>query len=177
MLLERLADVRSILSGLGRPVVDLLRPGLPSDVVTARLGTETPEEVVQWFSWSDGVAYIAGQTQDEVAVIPGYSLPSLDEAVSLWPHFADVELLAPHWVPLLVSGGGDFYAAAWGDATDLRIIDFLVDEGAEETFSSADQMLEVFVECYRRGAFFVDRTGMLAMIPDLCDEVQASIVR
>ena len=142
----------------------------------ARLGPQTPDDVVQWFTWCDGVRDGPGQIQDDASVIPGSWFPSLDEAVGLRPHYAHEPLLSPHWIPLLVSGGADLYATVWEGDRAAFVVDVIVGEPTLQGFTDIDQMLRYFIACYRQYAFFVDDTGMLDMDPARADDIYDRLV-
>ena len=70
MLSDALEQFVEHLARLNRPAVWWLRPGVPAD----RLPPGTPESVVQWFGWADGLEGFAGQRFDDASVVPGYTL-------------------------------------------------------------------------------------------------------
>ncbi|WP_434446822.1 hypothetical protein [Lentzea sp. E54] len=111
MIVDRLNGLVEHLRVLGRPVVGLLRQGTtPADLDEARI---QPQDVWDWFGWWNGVLEVAGKSQDEISVIPGYWPVSLAEALRMKPSYQEDSELGDTWIPLLVSGGGDIYAAVW----------------------------------------------------------------
>lgn len=176
MLDAELGRLRGHLEHLHRPVVSWMVPGVDAEHVSSALGEAVPDSVAQWFRWCDGVAVVQGQTQDQVNVIPGYSPLSLQEGVRMMPSYAGDEALGDHWVPLLGSGGGDLYAAVWTPGEEAVVAGVLLGEPTEIEFSTIEQMVAVFNECFDTGAFSVDSQGMLTMSPDLYDQVYARMV-
>lgn len=171
-----LEEFQSWLASLHRPVVSVLVPGVEPADVRAALGVNVPQAVVEWFGWCNGVAHRSGQTNDDVAVIPGYSPVSLDEAVRLRPTYDGDPLLSPNWVPLLASAGGDLYAAVWSVGSEASVAGTLVGEPTVIEFTSIQQMVSVFSACFARSAFYVDDRQHFAINPDLYDEVYAELV-
>jgi hypothetical protein len=77
--------------------------------------------------------------------------------------YADEEAsLGDTWIPLLASGGGDFYAAVFeDDAKRARIVRVIVEEGEDFVFDSVESMVDGFLELYRAGVIFVNEDGVL----------------
>lgn len=159
-----------------RPVVSWLVPGADPGQVEAFMGLHPPEEVLTWFGWCNGVALQQGQVQDDINVIPGYAPLSLKEAVESKEIYDGDPVLGDNWIPVLAGAGGDIYAAVWQPGQPVRVAGVLVGESTEIEFASLEQMVKVFNECYRRGAFYVDSQLHLAMDSDLYDEVYAAMV-
>ena len=176
MLASELAELVEQLSRMGRGVVTLLRPGAQAAEVEAAFGRPVPDSVADWFSWCNGVTARAGQIQDDVNIIPGYNLVSVNEAVAMIPTYSGDDVLGFNWIPLLRSGGGDIYAAVWDSARVARVAGVIVGEPTEIEFSSIEQMVSVFNECFRNGAFYIDPQGMFSMDPELYDETYARIL-
>lgn len=177
MLATELEQLVAHLRQLDRPVVPLLRPGVAADRVTSTFGAPVPASVAEWFSWCNGVAGQAGQVQDEVNVIPGYNPLSIDEAVQMMGDYSGDPVLGQNWMPLLGSAGGDIYAAVWASGQDARVAGVLIGEPTEIEFSSVEQMVAVFNECYRQGAFYLDSQGRLAMDSGRYETVYEQITR
>jgi hypothetical protein len=175
VLLEELDTLTARLTGLGRPVVQWLVPGIDPAQVESTVGFPVPDEVSTWFGWCNGVALHEGQTQDDVNIIPGYGPLSLAEAIDRRGEHEGDSTLGAHWIPLLGSGG-DIYAAVWEPEKPAKVAGVLIGESTEIEFNSVEQMIAVFNECYDRGAFFVDDQGQLAMDPSLYDVVSGEIV-
>ncbi|MFT7841255.1 hypothetical protein Q5530_34405 [Saccharothrix sp. BKS2] len=171
MLLTELEVLAERLTALARPVVSWLVPGVDAAAVEEALGELPPDEVITWFGWCNGVELYPGQVQDDVNVIPGYSPLSLVEAARFIEAYSGDPVLGNHWVPLLGGASGDIYTAVWEPGGSARVAGVLVGEETEVEFSGLEHMVSVFNDCYRRGAYFVDDQGRLAMDSDLYDEV------
>lgn len=176
MLSRELEALVARLTELGRPVVPWLVPGVDVGQVEPVAGGQPPAEVIDWFKWCNGVELREGQVQDDINVIPGYSPLSLREASEIIDEYSDDPVLGSSWIPLLGGPGGDVYAAVWTAGKPARVAGVLVGEPTEIEFSSIEQMVAVFNECYRRGAFYVDGERRLAMNPALYEEVYGEIV-
>lgn len=175
MLTTELERLVAHLRELARPVVPLLLPGATPDEVAAVIGGPVPDSVLAWFGWCNGVAGAAGQIQDDVNVIPGYNPLSISEAIGMMSDYSSDPVLGRHWVPLLGTAGGDIYAAVWVPGQDAKVAGVLIGEPTEIEFLSIEQMVEVFNECYRIGAFHVDGQGRLAMDSSRYDEVYEQV--
>jgi hypothetical protein len=172
VLESELAELRTHLSSLNRPVLEWMLPGAAPEEVRALLGDPLPQEVAGWFGWCNGVAFEPDQTQDQVNIIPGYSPLSLREALDARPSYEGDPALTPRWIPLLRSAGGDIYAAVWDkEHESARVAGVLIGEATEFEFGSVEQMVAVFNACYRSQAFSVDPSGQLSMDPDRYDAV------
>ncbi|WP_033443576.1 hypothetical protein [Saccharothrix sp. NRRL B-16314] len=177
MLLTELRALVERLAALARPVASWLVPGVGAAAVEETLGEMPPEEVIMWFGWCNGVELQPGQIQDDINVVPGYAPLSLAEAARFIESYSGDPVLGDHWVPVLGGAGGDIYAAVWGPNGNVRVAGVLVGEETEVEFGSLENMVAVFNECYRRGAFFVDGRGRLTMDANLYDEVYEVTVR
>jgi hypothetical protein len=170
-LTGHLDDLEWWLRMLHRPVVDLLVPGAaPADL--DRLGP-LPADLREWFGWHDGVVARPGQTHHDLEVFPGYRFVSLAEAGGLRPAYDGDPVLGAAWLPVLVSADGDLLAAVWPGGADppVRVAAVVAGEPTRIEFPSLRAMVEVFVECYRRGACRVGPDGRLTQDPVRYDEV------
>jgi hypothetical protein len=165
------------LTMMARPVVSWLVPGLDLGQVEVLMGQCPPDEVATWFGWCNGVALQQDQVQDDINVIPGYAPLSLQEAVESRVAYDEDPVLGENWIPILAGAGGDIYAAIWQPGQPARVAGVLVGEPTEIEFSSLDQMVGVFNECYRRGVFYVDGQGRLEMDSGLYDEVYEAMIQ
>jgi hypothetical protein len=151
------------LATIGRPVVAARVPGPALEDVKGAFGDPVPDVVAQWFNWSNGVADAPGQTQDDASVIPGYWLLSINEAKAIMSGYIDDEAaLGARWIPLLSSGGGDFYALVFDESLrELGVFTVMSGGDTEISFRSIEGMVDGFLELYRTGVFFVDDDGTL----------------
>ncbi|GAA1765834.1 hypothetical protein [Luedemannella helvata] len=166
---------QNALASLGRPVVAVLAPGVPEADVYAALGDETPDAVVEWFTWCNGVLDRPGQRNDDVALIPGYAPVSIVDAVALRAKYVGDGVLAPTWIPLLAGPSGDLFAAVWSHKANASVAGVLIGEPTEIEFDNIRQMVDFFIACIERGAFFVNEQQMWSVDPDLYDAVYAEI--
>ncbi|MFD3381247.1 MULTISPECIES: SMI1/KNR4 family protein [unclassified Streptomyces] len=157
---------------LGRPVAWLRSPGLERRQLVASLGESLPQDVYAWFEACNGVPFDAGQVQDDANLIPGYEPLSLRQALEIRQNRLEQdEILGEHWVPLLASGGGDFYAAVYDHPNGSYVADVIAEADSMPAYLSVEHMALAFRASYERGAFFVDDDGMLDMAVDLCDQI------
>jgi len=161
------------LTQLGRPVVGILEPGTPDEGVRAVLG-EAPDEVREWFGWCGGTSHAVGQTIDQASFIPGYVFPSMREALDVKAEAGNPPSGFLDWIPVLLSGGYDFYAAAWDGNGNTYVLGVLLGEPVEVEYESLGEMVSVFTAAIDRRAFFVDEIGEFSMDPVLFDEVYQS---
>lgn len=175
MLLTALERLVAQLAELGRPIVSALSPGVSGAQVESALGEPVPEDVAAWFGWCNGVEYLDGQTQDDANLIPGYAPLSLSEALSLREVYPGDPVLGAQWMPLIGGPSGDFYAAVWKHGDRPKVAGVLSEAPTEIEFSTVEQMVSVFSECYARGAFGVDSRGMLTMDPELYEVIYSEV--
>ncbi|WP_436532773.1 hypothetical protein [Actinoplanes sp. HUAS TT8] len=160
-LADALREWSGWLSGLGAPVASWLRPGRPSEEITAVLGPELPAAVRTWFSWCDGVEDAPGQSIGECWVIPGYWPVTLAETRAE----LNVELPYPHSVPLLRDGGTDLYVAAWSAAGEEPVVVSLLNPGDPVVeYGSIAELVAVTNACFARGIYALDERGLLDLI-------------
>ncbi|MFB8773570.1 hypothetical protein [Streptomyces broussonetiae] len=110
--------------------------------------------------------------QDDANLIPGYEPLSVDQALEIRRDRVEQdEILGSYWVPLLASGGGDFYAAVYNHPLGSYVVDAMAEFEPRAAYRSVEQMAIAFRVSYERGAFFVDGDGMLDMEVELCDRI------
>ncbi|WP_152514365.1 SMI1/KNR4 family protein [Nocardiopsis valliformis] len=175
MLSSEIEVLMGKLSLLGRPVVGQLVPGSNQSRVSEFLGSDVPDDVKTWFAWCDGVDCRAGQSQDDINIIPGYYPLSLVEAMEVKSDHEGDPVLDGSWIPLLGGGGGDMYAALWSPGQDPVVAGSLVGEMTEIEFSSLGQAVRFFNECYEAGAFGVNEQGQLYIDPASYDELYETL--
>jgi hypothetical protein len=164
---------------LHRPVVAARNAGISRDVVERVLGFSVPAAVATWFATGDGVAHAPGQTQDDAALVPGYEPLSVQEAADMRTDYGDsFPVLGNHWVPLLASGGGDFYAAVFDkEATDCKVVSIMLEVEPRLAFLSVEDMVRTFTRCYRDGVFFVNEEGVLDADDERWMQIEEEAVR
>lgn len=174
MIVDRLDGLARYLRELGRPVVDLLRPGAAAaDLDEAGIRSQ---DVRDWFGWRNGVVEAPGQTQGDVSVIPGYWPVSVEEALKLKPSYHGDPTLGDTWIPLLTSGGGDIYAAVWKGGSQPAVAGVLIGEPTEIEFPTIEVMLDVFLACFERRAYFVGERGYLEEDPSSYEEIYEELI-
>ena len=160
-LADALREWSGWLSRLGAPVASWLRPGRPSDEITAVLGPQLPAAVHTWFSWCDGVEDAPGQTIGDCWVIPGYWPVALAETRD----DRYVELPYRHWVPLLRDGATDRYVAAWSAAGEQPVVVSLLHPGNPVVeYGSIAELVTVTNTCFARSVYAVDEGGLLDLV-------------
>ncbi|MFI6262924.1 hypothetical protein [Micromonospora sp. NPDC051006] len=177
MLQQSLEALWGHLATIGRPVVVARIPGPGLEDVKSALGEPIPDMVAQWFNWSNGVADTPGQTQDDASVMPGYWPLSIAEAKSIMSDYIDDEAaLGDHWVPLLGSGGGDFYAAVFDESLhEVGVFTVMSGGETEISFRSVEEMVDGFLELYQTGVFYVDDDGTLEADDDRWVEYESRV--
>ncbi|WP_028648595.1 hypothetical protein [Nocardiopsis sp. CNT312] len=163
LLSHELRLLVDVLSELRLPVRGWFVPGSSPHRVRELLGSDVPEEVVDWFGWCGGIEFHPGQTQEDADVVPGYSLIGLQDAVETYKAIEGLyegdPVLGASWVPILQGRGADFYAVVWGESEGCRVACVVQSEPVEIEFPSLEGMISFFNECYRRTVFFVDESG------------------
>jgi hypothetical protein len=169
-----LDQLRERLSTLRIPAVDLLVPGLPESEVRARLAG-APDNVIEWFTWCDGTERRPRQTIDEASFIPGYIFPSLNEAIEVKETPIELPEGYADWIPVLVTGGFDFYAAAWRKDEEAQVFGVLLGEPVELEYDNVEAMVQTFSAAIDSSAFFIDERGEFSMDPDGFDRVYEQV--
>ncbi len=139
------------------------------------LGAAVPEDIVTWFGWSNGVEYHPDQVQDDAALVPGYEPLSLVEAKGMRDSVQPPDpVLGKLFVPLLATGGGDFYAAVYDESLrSPKIAHLMVGGESQIVYKSLEDMVDTFCEFYRTGVFFVSEEGILEADDDRWVDVES----
>ena len=149
---------------LDRPVAGFRGPGVSVGELEAVFeGAAVPGDIATWFGWSNGVEYHPDQTQDDAALVPGYEPLSLREARALRDACKiDEPVLGRCWIPLLATGGGDFYAAVCDESLrSPRVAHVMVGGESHIVYERVEDMVNAFCGFYRAGVFFVSDEGTL----------------
>lgn len=102
------------------PVVEILRPGLPEEMIDAQvgeLGLELPSEARTWWAWHNG----AGSTEGLVSqreLGPGFAFLSLEEAIGLYRQMR--ALFERLWAPDGPSAVDHWWRPTWFPITERR---------------------------------------------------------
>ena len=162
--------------GLNTP--EYLQPGIDASKVQDMLATVnlTPtDELLELFSWHNGVTEKGGVALKDIQFIPGFYLLSIEEAVAHLNANKGDARWAPNWFPILANSGGDFYAVVLTDESKVSspVVNYTM--GYPEVdieYSSIESMMETFVECANAGITFVNE-GRL----DMDDAKQAVVAK
>ncbi|MEU6352382.1 hypothetical protein ABZ896_24175 [Streptomyces sp. NPDC047072] len=161
MLDELIRELWGEAERLRLPVVAHRKAGASTALLERYFGQSVPSDVAAWFRWCDGVAYLPGQTQNDAALVPGYEPLSVTESSAMRRDQLPHPLLLSTFFPMLGTGGGDFYAAAYELETGRsHIVSVVVGEDFRVAYRSVEQMIETLIACYREGVFFVDEDGV-----------------
>jgi hypothetical protein len=161
---DALVTIEGLLRTLGRPVVDLLQPGLPPDMISRQLvahGLPIVPDVLALYGWHNGTDVSHGVVLDDVHMVPGFYFASLEEALANLESFRKSPRWHSGWLPVFANGGGDFL-----------VVSCDVDRGAVRHFriEQADHPIEYatladFAKTIQlaiaAGVIFVDDDGYL----------------
>ncbi len=107
-----------------------------------------------------------GVVLDDMHLVPGFYLCSLDEALTNLRAFDADDRWSTGWLPVMADGGGDFVVAdcSAGDATSAPVRRFRLEESEHPVeYASVTAMLRPFAAAFERGVFVVDADGYLEM--------------
>jgi hypothetical protein len=141
-IVELLDQVLEELRRLESPVIGLLEPASSVDLVELE---SLPDEVREFYSWRGGTKYSRDSLVSDAYFIPGYWYPSVQAASAYKSAFVDVDVPG-NWFPLLLSDGGDCYAAVWDRLSGVRVAGVLIGEPTEIEHESIHQFLEDCLE-------------------------------
>ncbi|MFB7952757.1 hypothetical protein [Streptomyces sp. NPDC056045] len=163
MLIKAIERLWVEVERLNRPIVGFRAPGISASEVELLFGALIPEDVVTWFNWSNGVEYHPGQIQDDAALVPGYEPLSLIEAKAVRDSYGIADtVLGRLYIPLLATGGGDFYAAVYeASLRPPRIAHVMIGGESKIAYDDLEGMVDSFCDFYRTGVFFVSDEGAL----------------
>lgn len=167
-LTESLATIESALGRLGREhLLRLLQNGLSVNVVRSKLdavGLSSTPELETVYGWRNGTASDAPAILDDIQLLPGFYLLSLDDAVTNYRAFAVDDRWMLGWLPVFANGGGDFYIIDLTPAGAGAVRRFWIDEAEHPVeFSSLGAMMTTLARGFERGIFYVDPQGYLEM--------------
>jgi hypothetical protein len=163
MLIQAIERLWSEVERLNRPVVGFRAPGISPTAVERVIGDPVPGDVVTWFGWSNGIEHHPDQIQDDAFLVPGYEPLSLVEAKEIRDSFQISDpVLRERYVPILATGGGDFYAVVQGDSmSSSRVAHAMIGGEVKFVYRSLEHMADSFCRFYREGIFFVSDEGTL----------------
>jgi hypothetical protein len=133
-------------------------------------------DVIAMYQWKGGTNVPAGTPLDDVHFFPGFYWLSWEDAMTNLSVFKKDSRWKPQWLPVFANGGGDFYAVDCEKGSDslCAVVGFLLGEPEQDIeYETLGSMLETVLDCYRRGAFFVDDRGYL----EINNQLHAEIAR
>lgn len=159
--------IASSLQRLGHPCVALLRPPLSRDArngLWKRLPFAPTQELDELYEWRDGTEAPAGALLDNLHIIPGFFLMSLNEAVDVYFERASGPQWQSNWFPFLADGAGDFYVVPClpSSIPAAGVVGFIHGEPEQPVeYESIETMMRTFAEAYVAGAVILDEDGCL----------------
>lgn len=150
-----------------RLIVNLLQKGLSVSEVggkTAALPFNFTEELVELYTWRNGTKVSQQHTLNDHYFLPGYYLLSLEDAIYNYQSLEDSLVELTPGLPILTSGGGDFYIAQCGEEIEVSggVINYLRGEYEHPyTYLTVTSMMITVAECYETGAYFLTNDGLL----------------
>jgi len=173
---------------LGLPVAALLRPGLSAAQIAEQvkeLPFRLPREVYTLYQWHDGVPPNRYATALFPSGISGWVFTSLEDAIAEYREWIDIahdtggddwmEIWRPQWFPLFHSDVPTYLCVLGqdADADTAPILDVDVENSShDEEYTSLTHLMQVVVECYDVGAFYVTAEGYFEQ-----DNVKVGAVR
>lgn len=176
---ELLSKILEFLIDWHLPLFKYLNDGLEEKEVRTQFEINRLEptcELIELYQWRNGTKVKKGTVLDEVQIIPGFHLLSLEDALSDYQAMKNDSRWNPHWFPVFANGGGDFYAVdlSQSNSVGAPVIGFVLGEPVQEIeYRNLEAMLRTFVECYEKGIVFRTKEGYLEMD----DNVQAKIAK
>jgi hypothetical protein len=167
-LLNHLNAIEASLAGLGRAVVQLLRPGLVARDVESRVAERQlpmSADLRTLYEWRNGTNTGVGLALDDLHFVPGFYLLSLDDALANYDAFAVSPRWDPSWVPVLANGGGDFLVLDLSKGgTGASVRHFRIEQSDHPIeYESLAEMFATFEQAFVQGVFYVDSAGYFEM--------------
>ena len=167
-LWSALEKIENHLVRLGREaLLSSLQPGLHLTEVKRQLAGSGLRslELESLYSWRNGSATDKIAVLDDLHIMPGFYLLSLEDALENYRVFVADARWTVGWLPILENGGGDFYAVDTSVKVGPQpVYAFRIEQGHHPIeFNSIADMFGTFAEAFERGVFFVDVDGYLEM--------------
>jgi hypothetical protein len=172
--------IEAILARLSRNVVQLLRPGLPGKHIESQLAARrlpVDPDLRTLYEWRNGTDATTGLALDDLHLVPGFYLLSIDDALANYDEFIKSARWNSSWLPVLANGGGDFLAldlSNGGAKAPVRHFRIEQDDHPIE-YESLAEMVATFTAAYERGVFYVDGQGFLEMDDDAYATLAATL--
>lgn len=167
-LLDDLNAIEAGLTGLGRGVVQLLLPGLAGKVIESRMAERqlpVSPDLRTLYGWRNGSNAGTGVALNDLHLVPGFYLLSLDDALANYDAFADDPRWDPSWLPVLANGGGDFLVldhSRGGANSPVR--HFRIEQSDHPIeYESLAEMVATFKRAFDQRVFYVHADGYLEM--------------
>ncbi|WP_137939569.1 SMI1/KNR4 family protein [Chitinivorax sp. B] len=162
---EKLIEIYNTLALWGRPVVNLLQPGMEKNAaksLVADTGLVLTDDIYELYEWRNGTKVVPGTILDDLHFFPGFYFLSLEDALTSYQAFKDDDRWDKCWLPLFANGGGDFYVADLSlpanGASPVR--GFMIGEiNHPIEYESVGSMIKTLALCYRNGAYYLDADG------------------
>ena len=108
-----LATIETALQRLDRQaLLRSLQAGLSAEDVRSSIGAVAlPSSPVleALYGWRNGTSTTGDVTLDDIHILPGFYLLSIEDAIASYRAFVTDSRWRPGWLPLFANGGGDFY--------------------------------------------------------------------
>lgn len=130
-----------------------LRPAVAVEQVRSALavaGMHPCADLEELYAWSDGTSIVAAVSADDLHLLPGFYLLSLDDALLTYRSMASDGRWPQGWLPILANGGGDFLALDLSVPGVCPVRHFRIDEAEHPVeFTSLERMLDPDVVWWR----------------------------
>ncbi|MFF1831437.1 hypothetical protein [Paenarthrobacter sp. NPDC058040] len=167
---ESTAAIEEHLLRLDRPTLQLLNPGISSELVATELtqrGLHAGEDLIALFAWRNGTRAGPAILLDDMWLMPGYYLLTFEDALHTYDRFVNEHGENRLWFPVLTTESGCWVFVDCSNATDQPVYHFTFeDPDHEQRHSSIKDMLAGIAEGFARGVFFVDADGWFDMDDD-----------
>ena len=144
-----------------------LQPGLSSHEIEAQLAAHrlpAYPDLVSLYEWRNGTDTSTGLVLDELQLVPGFYLLSLNDALVDYDAFIKSQRWNASWLPVLANGGGDFLVVDLSKGRAAAIRHFRIEQSEHPIeYNSLRDMIATFAAAYERGVFHVDSHGYLEM--------------
>jgi len=141
-----------------------------------KLLLEPSAELLELYSWKNGVKITKDIYLDEIQFIPGYHFLSFQDAISTYNNMKKNHDWNINWFPFMSNGGGDFYAInLLNNENKINVvIGYLRGESEQIVeYECISSMFNTFLKDYEDGVIYKDKNGYLEIDDD--DHLKNSI--